>query len=143
MMTERIADVPSKVTRLDQSGIGRAIDVVRQDPVMLRQTAAQLRTDPRSVIDQVFQLTPQQQAGLAALPDSQIRELGNLVAEALIRDPGSLEYSYTLMPAPGADQPQELRCKTTVKALGAEVGVELDTNKPQGPAKPQEQTKKE
>lgn len=142
-MTERIAGIPNRVTRLDQSGIGRAISAVRQDPVMVRQTVAQLRSDPRSVIAQVFELSPAQQAGLAAVPDSQLKEAANLVAEALVRDPGALEYSYTLMPAPGGDQPQELRCKTTVKAFGFEASVELDNNKPQGPAKPQDQTKKE
>ena len=87
-MADTVAGVPSRVARLDQGGIGRAIDAVRRDPAMTRQTAAQLRTNPRAVIGQVFQLNSEQQAGLAALPDSKVQEIGNLVADALAGIPG-------------------------------------------------------
>ena len=119
-MADTVAGVPSKVARLDQSGIGRAIDVVRRDPAMTRQTAAQLRTDPRAVIGQVFQLNSEQQAGLAALSDNKVQEIGTLVADALARDPGALEYSYMLMPAPSGE-PAAAKCSGSVKAFGIEV----------------------
>jgi hypothetical protein len=87
---------------------------------MTRQTAAQLRTDPRAVIGQVFQLNSEQQAGLAALPDNKVQEIGTLVADALARDPGALEYSYMLMPAPSGE-PAAAKCSGSVKAFGVEV----------------------
>ena len=119
-MADRVAGVPSKVARLDQSGIGQAIAMVRQDPAMTRQTAAQLRTNPRAVLEEVFQLNAEQQAGLAGLSDSKVQEIGNLVADALMSDPGALQYSYTLMPVPG--EPAAAKCSGNVKAFGIEVG---------------------
>ncbi len=65
---------PRHTVPLSNGGIQQLIKLLEGNPSLTEEVARQLETDPKSLIEQVFQLTARQKKAFDSVPDATLRQ---------------------------------------------------------------------